>query len=82
LPTIPAGGQGRAKGRPSSVTRSLQVDLVILLHSPAFTLGGNARATRGMQKIIVTTLKRFILELLLAASLFCLVGPGSGSLVH
>ena len=57
-------------------------DLVIRLHSPACTLGGNTRATRGLQKTIVTTLKRFILELLLAASLFCLVVTESGFLVH
>ena len=50
LPTIPAGGQGTANARASSATKSLQVDLVILLHSPAFTLVGNACATRGMQK--------------------------------
>lgn len=54
------------------------MDLVILLHSPAFNLGGD---TRGMQKRLATTCKRLILELLLAASLFCLVGPGLGSLV-
>ena len=57
-------------------------DLVIRLHLPAFTRGGIARASRGMQETIVTTSDRFILELLLAASLFCLVVTGSGFLVH